>query len=292
MKQTITILAVLMVALLLVSGFIVAGSMQQAQQLVSKNNQMNELKARLTEQTSLYDELTEKYKALSTAFSTCREERDTLSADLKDALLSVEEANGAVTQQETEKQEAQAAFTLEKNDLSAALLEQQTLAETTAAKLTETEKARDEAIARADALETELSALQVEAESAALKAQQSAEEDAEAMERLKAEGKAFRELLTLWSQASGEETAAVTSARKAFETRYPLSEFRLPKISATEPPVTVAPTPKATAAPEPAETPQAAITPKPATAAPKTTLLPPRTVAPAATLPPVAVPAV
>ena len=262
MKQTITIMAVFMVALLLVSGFIVAGSMQQAQQLASRASQLGEIKIRLSEQTTLNEELQQNVDALSASLTAVRTERDELNLRLKDALLSVEEANGAISQQVTDMETAQTSFTQEKVELAASLSEQQTLSDALAVQLEEMTAERDGLAARVSDLETQLSDKAGEASAAALESNARAQENAALIKSMNAEGTAFRALLGLWSrvQAGKAEEAALTTALNAFARDYPNSEFSLPEVirpTATATPTltpTITPSPTPTAIPTPAKT--------------------------------------
>ena len=270
MKQTITIMAVFMVALLLVSGFIVAGSMQQAQQLASRASQLGEIKIRLSEQTTLNEELQQNVDALSASLTAVRTERDELNLRLKDALLSVEEANGAISQQVTDMETAQTSFTQEKVELAASLSEQQTLSDALAVQLEEMTAERDGLAAVSD-LETQLSDKAGEASAAALESNACAQENAALIKSMNAEGTAFRALLGLWSrvQAGKAGEAALTTALNAFARDYPDSEFALPEVirpTTTATPTltpTITPSPTPTAIPTPAATPTPAKTVKP-----------------------------
>ena len=51
MRQTVMIVTALMIALLAVSGFIVAGSVEQMRQITEKNTLMDEMAAQVKQQT-------------------------------------------------------------------------------------------------------------------------------------------------------------------------------------------------------------------------------------------------
>lgn len=104
MKQTVTILTALMTALLLVSGFIVMGSVQQSdllmkreEQLLAKAEEAEEWKTRAAQLESEHAQAQEQLQKL-------HEERDALSQQLTDTLLASQESNDAVAQQEAAAQ--------------------------------------------------------------------------------------------------------------------------------------------------------------------------------------------
>lgn len=99
MKQTITILTALMTVLVMISGFIVLGSMQQSETLAQKEEQ-------LLQRTREVAQRNEQILALETAAKTNQEtiqqltkERDALSQQLSDAVLSSQESNDAIAHQ-------------------------------------------------------------------------------------------------------------------------------------------------------------------------------------------------
>ncbi len=57
MRQTVMIVTALMIALLAVSGFIVAGSVEQMRQITEKNTLMDEMALQVKQQTERADEL-------------------------------------------------------------------------------------------------------------------------------------------------------------------------------------------------------------------------------------------
>ena len=76
MRQTVVIVTALMIALLAVSGFIVAGSVEQMQQMAEKNNLMDEMAAQVKQQTQRADELEAQNGELSAALEAAARERD------------------------------------------------------------------------------------------------------------------------------------------------------------------------------------------------------------------------
>ena len=57
MRQTVVIVTALMIALLAVSGFIVAGSVEQMQQMAEKNTLLDEMAPQVKQKTQRADEL-------------------------------------------------------------------------------------------------------------------------------------------------------------------------------------------------------------------------------------------
>ena len=76
MRQTVVIVTALMIALLAVSGFIVAGSVEQMQQMAEKNTLMDEMAAQVKQKTQRADELEEQNGELSAALEAAAGERD------------------------------------------------------------------------------------------------------------------------------------------------------------------------------------------------------------------------
>ena len=99
MKQTIAILAALMAVFLLATGFIVASNMDtgrtlelREKELLSAEKQLNKLAAEL-------ERSAKEQEASAEALRKTMAERDALSQQLNDAVLSSQEANEAVEQQ-------------------------------------------------------------------------------------------------------------------------------------------------------------------------------------------------
>ena len=103
MKQTVTILTALMIALLLVSGFIVMGSMQQSELLIERENQLISQTQQMDEAMMQIEKLEKAAQSGAQQLKQLTEERDALSQQLSDAVLSSQEANDAVAQQVKER---------------------------------------------------------------------------------------------------------------------------------------------------------------------------------------------
>lgn len=99
MKQTIAILTALMLALLLVSGFVAAGSLQQSHLLTASDAELTQLSDALAKQLAENEKLTREAQRSAAQLAEVIQERDALSAQLGDAVLSSQEANDAVAQQ-------------------------------------------------------------------------------------------------------------------------------------------------------------------------------------------------
>lgn len=120
MKQTVTILTALMVALLLISGFSVLGSMQQGDMLARREDQLLKQSQALEEKTLLAETLEAEAAEQAKQMEKLTKERDALSLQLNDAVLSSQESNDALTRQEEELQRLQ----MEKEQLSKQLLDE------------------------------------------------------------------------------------------------------------------------------------------------------------------------
>jgi len=100
MKQTVGILTALMIALLLVSGFIVMGSMQQSRTLLDKEQTIRALQ---TERDHLKTENAMQKREMernAQLLAQTMEERDALSQQWNDAVLSSQETNDALASRE------------------------------------------------------------------------------------------------------------------------------------------------------------------------------------------------
>ncbi len=91
LKQTVAIVTALMLALLGVSGFIVAGSVEQMQTLTQKNSLLEELYTKLEEERGRVQVMEEERAALTEALVKTVRERDTLMSE-RDSLLGEYEA--------------------------------------------------------------------------------------------------------------------------------------------------------------------------------------------------------
>lgn len=148
MKQTVGILTALMIALLLVSGFIVISGMEQSELLVRREDELRQMQAERDEIKNQMEKQERELKRNVELIAQLTEERDGLSQQLNDAVLASQEANDAVALWEKHGGE------------------------------------KDQLI---QALQQELLRAQDDAATAAMAYEQQAQEDAQAMERLKAE---------------------------------------------------------------------------------------------------------
>lgn len=102
MKQTIAILTALMLALLLVSGFIVVGSTEQSQLLIQREDQLRSLSAALDEETRRAESFEKEAQRNAQQLRQTTQERDALSQQLTDVVLASQEANDAVAQRQAD----------------------------------------------------------------------------------------------------------------------------------------------------------------------------------------------
>ena len=99
MKQTVVILTALMMAMLMVSGFIVVGSTQQSQLLAQREEELRLAQATISELTTEGEKWKREAQRSAKLCAELTEQRDALSIQLGDAVLSSQEANDAVAQQ-------------------------------------------------------------------------------------------------------------------------------------------------------------------------------------------------
>lgn len=201
MRQTVVIVTALMIALLAVSGFIVAGSVEQMQQMTEKNNLMDEMADQVKQQTQRADELEAQNGELSAALEAAARERDE-ALEQQQALaerLAQSDAQRVREGQDREAllQEAEAlageydALAMERDALALDLDSLTQERDALLAQLSQAQEALDdttarsqEASARADGLEEQLEMLMEESAQAALVYEQRAQEDAQTIEAL------------------------------------------------------------------------------------------------------------
>lgn len=99
MKQTVGILTALMMAMLMVSGFIVAGSTQQSRLLSQREEELRLAQAAISELETEGEKWKREAQRSAKLCAELTEQRDALSVQLGDAILSSQEANDAVAQQ-------------------------------------------------------------------------------------------------------------------------------------------------------------------------------------------------
>lgn len=163
MKQTVCILTALTMALLLVSGFIVAGSAQQTQLIVQKDE--------------LLSALTRKNEALTLQL----QKADNIREDLEASLTQAKEAAALSGQALAQAEQDRSALVQERTQLETALAN----ANQECARLSE----------QVDALRVSLTQTQEDAAQAALLSEQKAQEDAQAIAALKQQNETLREKL-------------------------------------------------------------------------------------------------
>lgn len=241
MRQTVVIVTALMIALLAVSGFIVAGSVEQMRQLTQKNTLMDEMTIQIKQQTQRADEMEAQNGALSASLETAERERDEALAQQQELadLVAESDAQRALEGKEQEALARQAealaddydALLLERDALVA---QRDTLTEERDAllvRLTQTQEALDDASARsrdasarAQALENQLETLMEESAQTALAYEQRAQEDAQTIEALAAQA----ESLAQASAGGGAPSAAPALTPPPAPTVRPLYTIPLP----------------------------------------------------------------
>ena len=122
MKQTVVLLSALLLVLLVLTGFILAGSVQQTRLIAQRDEMLADLRQQretLTLENTRYER---KVDSLIESVNQLTLERDALTSQLNDAVLSSQEANDVVAAQSAQCEELEEA-------LAAANLELQTLRE-------------------------------------------------------------------------------------------------------------------------------------------------------------------
>lgn len=107
MKQTIVILTALVAALLLITGFVTAENVQQNQLLQDQNRMMEKQLAEIEALEKTQERLLGEAEHSAQTIRTVTGERDALSQQLNDAVLSSQEANDAAAAQEQKAQRLQ-----------------------------------------------------------------------------------------------------------------------------------------------------------------------------------------
>ncbi|NLO84866.1 MAG: hypothetical protein GX096_05490 [Clostridiales bacterium] len=280
MRQSITFLTVLMVALLLVTGFIVAGNITQSDQLTMQASAVANLKLKLREQQSLYDDLQTTADSQAASLTVITAQRDELRVNLDDVMSSINETNDAIAQQTTDMENSAIKHEQEISALSDALTQSQDDANALETDLDDMTAQRDNlsealAIARGD---LELEVGKSVAASAAY--DQSLIADQQSIKDLTSEGEAFMELLTFWGRVrSGDaKETSLHQLKRTFEDSYPDSIFILPNLEVPQATPTAAIVPSDMPAHSPAPT---QIKTPVQTAAPVKTAAPTKTEAPA-----------
>lgn len=102
MKQTVVILTALMLAMMVVSGFIVAGSTQQNQLLAAREEELRMAQIKIGELEENGEKWEREARRNAKLSAELTEQRDALNKQLGDALLSSQESNDAIEQQSRE----------------------------------------------------------------------------------------------------------------------------------------------------------------------------------------------
>ncbi len=222
MRQTVVIVTALMIALLAVSGFIVAGSVEQMQQMTEKNTLMDEMAAQVKQQTQRADELEAQNAELSVALEAAKRERDEALKQQQTLAELVAQSDAQRVQEGKDQEELMRRAEALAGDYDALLLERDTLAtemdalteerDALLTQLTQAQTALDDvsargqaAIARAEQLQEQLETLMEESAQAALAYEQRAQEDAQIIETLAAQAETL-------AGAAGSGTPSPTPA--------------------------------------------------------------------------------
>lgn len=204
MRQTVVIVTALMIALLAVSGFIVAGSVEQMRQITEKNTLVDEMAVQVNRQTQRADELEAQNVELSAALEATERERDEALKQQQTLAELVAQSDAQRVQEGKDQEELMRRAEALAGDYDALLLERDTLAtemdalteerDALLTQLTQAQTALDDvsargqaAIARAEQLQEQLETLMEESAQAALAYEQRAQEDAQIIETLAAQ---------------------------------------------------------------------------------------------------------
>lgn len=222
MRQTVMIVTALMIALLAVSGFIVAGSVEQMQQMTEKNTLMDEMAVQVKRQTQRADELEAQNVELSATLEATERERDEALKQQQTLAELVTQSDAQRIQEGKDQEELMRRAEALAGDYDALLLERDTLAtemdalteerDALLTQLTQAQTALDDtsargqaAIARAEQLEEQLETLMEESAQMALAYEQRAQEDAQIIETLAAQAETL-------AGAAGSGTPSPTPA--------------------------------------------------------------------------------
>lgn len=222
MRQTVVIVTALMIALLAVSGFIVAGSVEQMQQMTEKNTLVDEMAVQVKRQTQRADELEAQNVELSAALEATERERDEALKQQQTLAELVAQSDAQRIQEGKDQEELMRQAEALAGDYDALLLERDTLAtemdalteerDALLTQLTQAQTALDDvsargqaAIARAEQLQEQLETLMEESAQAALAYEQRAQEDAQIIETLAAQAETL-------AGAAGSGTPSPTPA--------------------------------------------------------------------------------
>lgn len=222
MRQTVVIVTALMIALLAVSGFIVAGSVEQMQQMTEKNTLMDEMAVQVKQQTQRADELEAQNVELSATLEATERERDEALKQQQTLAELVAQSDAQRIQEGKDQEELMRQAEALAGDYDALLVERDTLAaerdalteerDALLTQLTQAQTALDDvsarsqaAIARAEQLQEQLETLMEESAQAALAYEQRAQEDAQIIETLAAQAETL-------AGAAGSGTPSPTPA--------------------------------------------------------------------------------
>lgn len=157
MKQTLIVLAVMMILVLAATGAIIASDASQSERLVDRSNQVNELSAKLRQQRVEHEELMLLWDETERERAELAVQCDEITRQLHDALLTVKEANDATDLQVKERADEQAAFSQERDALNLRVSEAEALNEAQMGRI-------NALVAERDALQEERAAFQKERE--------------------------------------------------------------------------------------------------------------------------------
>lgn len=222
MRQTVVIVTALMIALLAVSGFIVAGSVEQMRQITEKNTLVDEMAVQVKQQTQRADELEAQNVELSATLEATERERDEALKQQQTLAELVAQSDAQRVQEGKDQEELMRRAEALAGDYDALLLERDTLAtemdalteerDALLTQLTQAQTALDDvsargqaAIARAEQLQEQLETLMEESAQAALAYEQRAQEDAQIIETLAAQAETL-------AGAAGSGTPSPTPA--------------------------------------------------------------------------------
>lgn len=211
MRQTVVVMTALVIALLGVSGFIVAGSVGQVERLAETDALAETLAGRLREEAARADALEKENQKLKTACSTAVRERDLAILDRKAQAARADELNVESLKRTGERDALLLSAQALTDERDALLKECETLYQECGAlnlRLEQAQQATRQATAYAAELETERSALMEEAALAAMRYEQRAQEDAQVIEMLFAQAETLEQAVRRLEDAQAEQQTA------------------------------------------------------------------------------------
>ena len=185
MRQTVSILTALMIALTLISGFIVIGSVEQAKLLETRNSQIETLLSEAETQARRLSESKQRAQSLDKSLYETRQERDGLLQQVQTLEAQSQAAQEAALAVQTLTQDNDALsaradlLAMELKEARQALTQLENAYEQVQLQLAQSDEARQTAASQAETWEQAYARLQEEAAQDALRYEQALAEAAD-----------------------------------------------------------------------------------------------------------------